>query len=249
MSQLLGDREAALADGAHGSPQRHVPRVDDLAQPVGSVGEGGDLVVGLGDETGLEERDDAKAAPEELQAGVVHRGRARQDLRGRIQAALDVCGAGDHVAPRRQRVAEGERVTRLTSGRDRLLAQAGSSGRIGIQRQGDRETGKDLRPLGSRPRPQRLPPGGRSGRGRRRVPRSRRVRSRHPTRRGRDARATAACGQAGRPLRTRRVLPGDHRRPRARRRGRGGGRRVSRRRRGTARARPGRGAKSRAASS
>ena len=116
-----------------GAPQGHIPRVHDLTESVGSIGERGDFFVDVGDGTRFEQRDDPETASKELEARVARGCCARQDLGSGVEPVLDVCGAGDDVAPRRERVAEREGIAGSAGDRDSFLAEVGAALAVGVK--------------------------------------------------------------------------------------------------------------------
>ena len=107
----------------HPAPQRHVPAVQRLAQPVRGEREALHLPLGRADLADLEKRDDAEPPAQQLEPAVADLQSQSYDLGRLLQATLAGVRVRDGVAVSRQRVAEGGRIRDGPGHGDRLLAE------------------------------------------------------------------------------------------------------------------------------
>ena len=137
-----------------------VPAVAGLAELVGDVAEPAPVLVRAGDVADLEAGHEPQTPAQQLERAVAGAPRERHDLGG-LAAARPRSGRGrDHVAVRRQRVAQRGGVADLAGHGDGLLAQRPAPVARRQRRERDREAGRAAGPqlAGGRARARRAPP-------------------------------------------------------------------------------------------
>ena len=121
--QPLGLRELSGELRTRAAEQRRPPQVQRAVHHGGERGRGLDLHVGAGDVAELEQVDDGPAGALQLELEVANLRGDPPQLRGDLQALLDVLGPPQHVVARVERGGQRRRVADAARERDRLLAE------------------------------------------------------------------------------------------------------------------------------